>query len=223
METVVIANAFTEKSVVMKKPRKREEDNLSVYVLGVDPGAVSGWALVRIGDGKPRVIVRGETGRRYQSGGKRLRDPSGGQVARWLISDAIAVVPHEYLAHEVVWFACEGQFIPDQGGKGQCRRAHAVDALTTAQHAGGWLYTAQAAGLEVYQYGDSNFIPPNVWRLGQWGKGIWRSEQAKKHAVKMAKLVFGVELLQRQHHTAEAMFIAAYAGTEILYRMRHSV
>ena len=70
----------------------------------------------------------------------------------------------------------------------------------------------ESLSFEVYHSSDQPDIHPATWRAGVWG-GRWTNEQAKKHAVEMATAVHGVRVPQSHHHTAEAMWIAAYAQT----------
>jgi len=168
------------------------------YVLGVDPGVTSGWCL--FGDGKP--LEWGQTGKPGQR--TTGKDVDG-------VLNAIVDNLSRTNLYELVTLAIEGQFIPDAAGKGDRQRHMANSALVTARMAGIWIGICQAHGLEVL---NMDGIAPVAWRSAVWG-GRWTTEQAKRHSVEMAASVWGVRILKTHHHTAEAMWIASYAWTEL--------
>ena len=191
-----------------------------IYVLGVDPGEIAGWALIRAVLGKSELLYHGETGGKRIRKGRRVSSPSSGVSASEVIAkcqerlerpDNRGVQPGPAQIH----FAIEDQFIPERAGIHEGRRAQAMAILGTARHCGGWEYAAQMHGLELY-----GRVHPDVWRKAQWGRARWRRDQAKRHAVEACKLVFGLRLPQSKHHTAEAAFIASWAAVEILHDRR---
>lgn len=171
-----------------------------IRVLGVDPGSVSGWALLEAWPGGSAVIKYGSVRTDHGLGASQV-------IAQW--------------AHVVdtrPTLAIEGQFVPRQGGKGGKERAQAVDALKTAMHAGGWLYLAESMRWDIYRHSKAQIgIPPQTWRTAIYGscRG-WSSEKFKAHAIWAAKAVHGVELPATKHHVAEAIHIAQYAANGIL-------
>ena len=164
-----------------------------MYVLGVDPGVVSGWCL--FGDGKP--LQWGQTGKP----GTRT---TGADVA-----DALKLC--RSITDAPLMLAIEGQFIPNTAGKGGAERHMANSALVTARMAGIWIGVCQAQGLKTF---NADGIAPTTWRSKAWG-GRYTSEQAKRHSVEMAASAWGIRVLKTHHHTAEAMWIASYAWTEL--------
>jgi hypothetical protein len=156
--------------------------------------------------------------------GKRIMARSNGSIASEIIAKCQTRLedPDDHHSQQSVpiILAVEDQFVPREGGAGQTSRAKAVSILDTSRHAGGWIYIAQIMGLEIYEHRGSPGVLPEHWRAGQWGRPFWRTEHAKRHAVQLARDVFGVSLPPGKHHTAEAAFIAAYAASEILFRRR---
>lgn len=184
-----------------------------IHVLGIDPGAISGWALVvKEGHCRARVLAHGRTGRRTKPG----MIQSDGMAAYRVLREIGPVVGEQ---HWPPWLAIEGQFIPREGGVHDKQRSHAIDALETARHAGGWLYVAQRYGLPVYRHKGQPTIPPGVWRRGIYGRAApRRAEQAKRVAIEVAARVYETKILRTHHHTAEAILIAAYAADELYIR-----
>jgi hypothetical protein len=163
------------------------------YILGVDPGVVSGWCL--FGDGKP--LLWGQTG-------KPGRHTTGEDV--WDVFAQIETLDDG--CHQAgITLAIEGQYLPDAAGKGQKHRMQAVSTLTLCQMAGIWMGISQVHGAEMLSGGP---IAPVTWRSAVWG-GRWTTEQAKRHAVEMAAATWGIRILKSHHHEAEAMWIASYA------------
>lgn len=171
------------------------------YVLGVDPGVISGWALV---GGRPaRPIVWGQVGAR----GRRM---TGAEVHD-VLQQCGAEIPADQWPPVL---AIEGQFIPPDGGAGGRHRAHAASSLLTARCAGVWIGLAERYGLPAYQHKGEPAIPPQTWRAGVWG-GRWTTEAAKRHAVELAAQLWGIRILKTHHHTAEAAWIGLYALEEL--------
>jgi len=173
------------------------------YILGVDPGVVSGYALLSPA-GKP--IAWGQTGT-----GSRRGAPVDITAA---LSECRAVM-RPVSAFDVV-LAVEGQFVPSKAGQGQSDRHKAVAILKTSQSAGMWIGIAGAKGAALF---DPDGIQPSVWRAAVWG-GRWTTAQAKRHAVEMAAHTWGIRVLRTHHHTAEAMWIASYAWGELRAKAR---
>lgn len=163
------------------------------YVLGVDPGVTSGWCL--FGDGKP--IEWGQTG--------KPKHRTTGANVYGVVNQILGGIRQPTIV------AIEGQFLPDAAGKGQRHRMQAVSTLITSRMAGIWMGVCQAHGLEVF---NADGIAPVTWRSAVWG-GRWTTEQAKRHSVEMAASAWGIRVLKSHHHTAEAMWIASYAWTEL--------
>lgn len=179
-----------------------------IYVAGVDPGVTSGWALACHLRPKLRIVDHGQLGKRFRPHGRDIRGVLEGCLDRARSTGG------------TLQLACEGQFIPDKAGKGQEKRAQAVDILKTAIVAGQWIGIAQSLGIEVFESKGEPTIQFDVWRKAVWGHARWRTEQAKRHAVEMLAYTYGVRLPIGQHHTAEAAWIAAYAATELDHRAR---
>lgn len=177
------------------------------YVLGVDPGVISGWAFV----GSNGPILWGQCG-------KKGAGCTGADVR---------IVLNECHTERFV-LAIEGQFLPDESGKSIVKgrgkesakdRHKAVSSLKTALYAGMWIGICQEHGIDVFKHEDKRgrrelTIPPVTWRSKVWG-GRWTNEQAKKHAVEMANAVWNITVLKTHHHEAEAMWIAEYALREL--------
>jgi hypothetical protein len=181
------------------------------FVLGVDPGVVSGWALVGERPGKP--LLWGQAGCVYQRNRQRVVERCTGTEVEMVLRRCYEEIGDE----GALSVAVEGQFIPPAAGKGGEQRSHAVSSLLTARHAGIWIGVAQAHGLDVFEHQDEPAIPPNVWRAAVWG-GRWRTEQAKRHAVELTRLSWGIDIPRTQHHTAEAIWIGLYAIGELRAR-----
>lgn len=174
-----------------------------LWVLGVDPGAVAGWALVHLERGRVQLHLYGEVGRRDV--------PCTGDLMLEVIRQAVEA------AGGVPWLAVEGQFIPGRGGAGQAERAQAVDALETARQAGGWRCIGEAEGLPLYSRGG---VQPATWRAGVYGRGGPRlhTREQKARAVEVALQVHGVKLPASRHHMAEAIHLATWCAEELQHR-----
>jgi Holliday junction resolvasome RuvABC endonuclease subunit len=175
----------------------------TMLILGVDPGVVSGWAL--IGGNPPRPLDWGHAGKAgkkgYRGTGQHVKD-----VLERCGELCVGVWPP--------MLAIEGQFVANKAQKGGKDRAKAVRTLITARHAGIWIGVCQEHGLPVYEINGEPGIQPVTWRSAVWG-GQWTTEQAKIHAVETVKNLWGIRILKTYHHTAEAIWIGMYAATEL--------
>lgn len=172
---------------------------MTPYVLGVDPGHVSGWCL--FGGPKGVPLDWGQTGAK----GRRTTG-----VDVWAVLT-------EKCRDRPLCVAVEGQFVLDGGGKGGWNHGKTLSTLKTAHIAGVWEGVSEALGASLYAEGG---IQPTSWRSAVWG-GRWSTEQAKAHAVKMALHTWGIRILKTHHHTAEALWIASYAHGELAAQQRH--
>jgi Holliday junction resolvasome RuvABC endonuclease subunit len=159
-----------------------------IYIIGVDPGYISGWAVL---DNTGKPVDWGQLGTRK----KRI---TGKQIAD-LIYDRI----HEYRPLQVI---AEGQFLPQLAGAGQRDRHKAVATLKTARIRGAWELMCESDDIELHA---ESGVLANKWRGAVWG-GRWTTEAAKKNAVKMAFYTWGIRIKDSHHHVAEAMWIGSY-------------
>lgn len=170
------------------------------YVLGVDPGVISGWGLLGT-DGRP--ITWGQTG-------KPGRRTTGVDVERVLQECFAECDPADLV------LAVEGQFVLAGGGKGGASHGQTLSTLVTARIRGMWEGAAEAAGLELFA---EDGIQPTTWRSAVWG-GRWTTEAAKRNAVEMAAHVWGIRLKKGHHHVGEGLWIAKYASDVLRMRER---
>ncbi len=163
----------------------------NLYILGVDPGNRSGAVLLDFSGG-----VRGKWG----LGAKDA--PTNGSDVFEVCLEANRIADDDGCT---VILAVEAQFIPGAAGYGQNRRAHAVDALKVASHAGGWKSVAQLCGWHVW--GEP--IHPNKWRQGVYGgHKIVKAEEYSTWAIEAFWNEFG--LFNKDEHVAEAGLIALW-------------
>lgn len=181
-----------------------------IYVLGVDPGAISGWALLAGGlDHKLSLLGYGHTGQRPD----HLTD---GRQIRVVLTEAGKLLKGSWPPT----LAVEELFLPDAPHHGK-QRAMAVSTLKTQLVAGRWVGIAEAYGCPIYEHTKGTAgIPPAVWRGAEWGRSRWRTDQAKKYAVEAVKLIWGIDIPETHHHTAEAVFIGSYCATQIRNKKR---
>lgn len=167
------------------------------YVLGVDPGYISGWAFLDLG-GTP--IDWGQTGKK----GKRTTGP-----------EIVDIMENRLGQFRPLVLAIEGQFVLDGGGKGGANHGKTLSTFGTTRIRGMWEAVAEICEVELFA---EEGIQATTWRNAVWGKGLWTTEQSKKHAVAMALAAWGVSVLKTHHHEAEAMWIAVYAQRELKIR-----
>lgn len=163
-----------------------------IYALGIDPGSVSGYALVSLPTptGKPQLVAHGEARRVPYSA---------------TLDDLQARVGVMEQVHACV----EHQFLPSDAGKGAAHRAHAVDALACAASRGSWVEACSRRGWPV------STVLPQVWRsdmLSPYWRPTSRSEECKDLAVRAFTGLFGIRLAKSHHHVAEAALIACWVG-----------
>jgi hypothetical protein len=172
----------------------------ALWVLGVDPGAISGWALVNP-DGFPQCF--GQTGAK------------GRAMTGLDVFDVLEECgPEVGFGDWPPVLAVEGQFLKRAVNEGGRDRFLGVSTLETSRYRGAWLGVCARYALPVFKHKGKQAIPSNVWRASQWG-GTWSTEAAKVHAVNQAEQRFGVTLPITHHHTAEAIFIARHAQHEL--------
>ena len=86
-----------------------------LYILGIDPGVVTGLGLLKITGNSAEAVC-------HSSKGTRTKPCNGLDAWEVLLS-----------THALVGSACvlavEGQFLPTYAGAGQAKRAHALGAL----------------------------------------------------------------------------------------------
>lgn len=180
-----------------------------IYVIGLDPGSISGWALVAADlAGRIQILAHGHTG--------KPGEPTQGGAVRTVLARIGTDYPN-------IWpptVVSERLFIPDAPHHGKQRGA-AVGVFGSQIHLGRWLGVAEAFGCPVYVHHDKKEgVPPSIWRKAQWGRAQWTTPAAKEHAVRAARTVWGLELPKAHHHAAEACFIGAFGATEIRQQRR---
>lgn len=168
------------------------------YVLGIDPGVISGYALLGL-DGIP--LVWGQTG-----AAKRRGTGDDAMMAIANCADTIGAPASQ------ITLAIEGQFILQGGGKGGDKWGSSLATLKTARHAGIWIGVAQSLGMPVFEHNGEPSIQPQTWRGRVWG-GRWSTDEAKAEAIRRAETAWGIVVQAGRHHTAEAMWIAKYVQT----------
>lgn len=167
------------------------------WTLGVDPGSVSGWALY---SPSCRPELWGKTG--------RPGHPTTGADVYNVLERCGEHMPRGDWPPVL---GVESQFIPRAAGKGQGARHKAVSVLKTAACTGRWCGVCERYGLHLVEYAGDVGIPVNVWRHAQWGRSRMSEDEAKQLAVQLAERIWGIRIMITHHHTAEAMFIAAFA------------
>ena len=168
--------------------------NASSYLLAVDPGKISGWAVFKM----PNLLfawgqIKPEKNVQWSQLWQKFQDIDG----RWLI-------------------ICEGQFIPDVPYAAS--RAKKLElfgkqqkSLKIASSAGSWEGVARYLGWEVLPR-----IHPLKWRRGIFGPQKCTANQAKKLAVEIVNKAHELELKSREHHVAEAICIGDYTRKALL-------
>jgi hypothetical protein len=169
-------------------------------VLGVDPGSQSGWA---------RFLGAGHTPGRLDHCGVI----SSSKVC------AIARTVHPGLPPEAplgLYLAIEEQWIPRPGrnpsaAAGAKSHAQATAALGVAEVRGVWRGLAIAAGYSVH------VIHPSTWRSAVLGPHYASAPRAqvKALALEVVAARFGLKLLKKHDHAAEAILLAEYLDTMI--------
>ena len=163
-----------------------------IYVLGIDPGRVSGYALVELPDaGRARVIRLGSA--------KHL-------PYRDVCAELAVLVDPGARRH----MAIEGQFVASRAEQSKAQTAKDQDALLTASAAGSWREAGTAQGWEVLPP-----IMPSTWRskaLSPWWKPTMTGDECKALALRAALGIYGVDIRPQDHHIAEALLIAGYAA-----------
>lgn len=166
----------------------------SHYLLSVDPGKISGWAIFKL----PHLLI---------AYGQLKMDKSEPWVEFW-----------DYHCHyDGDWrIICESQFIPNipfSVSKSQKLELFSKQqkALKIANSAGMWEGMAQYLGWEIMDQ-----VHPNTWRSAIFGKRKMTVDQAKKMSVELVNHTYELALKKYQHHTAEGICIGMYAKQQIL-------
>jgi len=176
------------------------------FVLGVDPGVISGWALFSpeghfLEAGQIRPSKKTSQGEAILTLLARLKSTTG--------------------SFRPITAGIEGQFLPGDAGAGQKSRHKAVSSLQTAISAGRWIGLCEANAVDIYQNGKSNTIPVNIWRRAIYGNNIMTKDQYKKYAITVATRLYQIHLKSNEHHMAEAIHIANYVSVMLRKGLRH--
>ncbi len=132
-------------------------------VLGVDPGSVSGWALLTI-EAAPRVVRCGK----IEFGKPRRREfRTASQCVAWACS-----------GHAVELVAIEGQYLDRDPKK-------IASMIKLCRSAGRWVEAAEEAGLVHWE------INPTKWQAAMLGK--FKRDQMKKISRAVCAQRFGVK------------------------------
>lgn len=165
------------------------------YLLAVDPGRVSGWAIFKL----PALL--------FAYGHLRPDKPKE-WVGFW----------EKYPAYDGRWsLVSEAQFIAPV--KYRSERTKMLEmlskqqkALKTAISAGCWEGAARLNGWDI-----RDRVHPATWRSAIFGKGRYSAPQAKKLALKIVNASYDLKLKNSQHHTAEAICIGDFARKQMLF------
>lgn len=185
------------------------------WVLGVDPGTISGWGLV---DHRGNPIASGQTGRKGSKG--KPTQPTTGADIRRVIEQCADEMAERGVVDNLI-MAVEGQFLKDAAGRKDKDRYLAVGTFETRLIAGKWIGAAEYAGLEVYHHKGHPTIMSQVWRMGVWGCRP-PADKVKAYAVKLTLQAWGLRFPQTQHHTAEALWIAKYVSDLLRFKNRQA-
>jgi Holliday junction resolvasome RuvABC endonuclease subunit len=135
---------------------------------------------------------------------------AGGQGSRKKRGDAMDRIAR----YAATIAAVEDQFvIDDRKMSFRERRGKQVSSIKLAHDAGEW-------GMWLAMHGCSmQYVQPRQWRRASRGSD-WSQKAAKRTAVGLAGLFFDLEIPDSQHHFAEALLIARWAGVEAIHRAR---
>lgn len=176
----------------MTKPRTRH-----FFVLGVDPGRMSGAGLLEVYGKQITLMGMWSFG--------TAKQPCTGTDIWDLMLQAYTLTQGQCIV------GIEDQFLPGSAGVGGQRRAHGVSALITSNHAGQWRGMAHIMGWRVW----AEQLKPNSWRQGIYGgHRIQRGEIYKEWAMAKVLEVFGQSA--KTHHAAEAVLIGYHVCKQIL-------
>lgn len=169
-------------------------------LLAIDPGDVTGLALwTWDGEIGARFIVSHTLGAKDS--------PCSGDMALDKLHKATCTL--QDLSMRTMVLAVEAQWL----GRGKYMRAHAITALGTAGHAGGWRYVAQSLGWTVYRTDGAFGVQPMEWRQGVYGKHrVKKRDEYKAAAVKMVQLQHGIDV---GHDEAEAILIGGFCCRQL--------
>lgn len=166
-----------------------------IAVLGVDPGATTGWALVTCSEeGGPVSLERW---------GKRVNG-QGGWIYQ-IVTDAVDLSTWAFDGAEL-WLAVETQYIPGYERDKIVQVSKSISALKVAAHRGRWLGAAEARGLSVEE------IHPSTWRAAELGAVKIKRAQIKALSLQVAGAAWPelASLKKSEDHIAEAALIARY-------------
>jgi Holliday junction resolvasome RuvABC endonuclease subunit len=135
-------------------------------VLGVDPGAVSGWGLVTV-EAAPRLVSFGKI---EFAKPRRKEFRTASQCVRWALSTP----------NEVALVAIEGQYL-DRDPK------RIASMIKLCRSAGRWVEAAEDAGLKHWE------INPTTWQSATLGARFTR-DQLKKISRAVCAQRFGVNI-----------------------------
>jgi Holliday junction resolvasome RuvABC endonuclease subunit len=165
-------------------------------VLGVDPGEVSGWALVTVGP-DPRLIAVGS-----------LAVHGGGG----LHAQATALVRQLDMMTSDPQFACPRAIIEDQYlARGEKENVRALTSL--ARMAGRWTEFCLTWGLDVER------VQASRWQADVLGKGLGVTARAESAMRKLASVGHAQRLWPRvavewDEHAADAALMARWSAVE---------
>jgi len=160
-------------------------------VLAIDPGAVSGWALLTVGP-SPEPILRGIF--RFTKPPKGQHD-SPSALVRSLLEEAAVRCMH------IDRCVIEDQYLgenPDSMKK-------------LARNAGRWEEAARVAGLRV------EYVFPSTWQSAELGMRGATSDVLRRAADAKA---FGLWKLEAPEHVIDACFIGRFVAVKMDFRAR---
>jgi Holliday junction resolvasome RuvABC endonuclease subunit len=166
-----------------------------IAVLGVDPGATTGWALVTCEEAGGAVSLE-----RWGKGINRDGD--------WVYQLVKGTVDRSIWVHDGadLWLAVEKQYIPGYERDKKVQIAKSISALKVAVHRGRWLGAAEAHGLSVQE------VHPKSWQAAELGAVKTKRAQIKALALQKASALWPElqGLKKSEDHIAEAALIARY-------------
>lgn len=166
-----------------------------IAVLGVDPGATTGWALVTCKERGGPVSL--------ETWGKRVA--INGVWIHRIVRDAVEQATWQFDGAEL-WLAIEEQFVAAHETSRKVQTAKSISALKVAVHRGRWLGAAEAQGLSIQE------IQPSTWRAAELGTARLKKDRIKALALKTVGHIWPelAVLKKSEDHVAEAALIARY-------------
>ena len=167
------------------------------YLLAIDPGQVSGWAVLTI-EASPKLISTGKV--------DFTRPLPWDEGDPRIVKSASDVFVRIRVCTQGDTMAIEDQYL-DRGAKEN------VDTLKKlARNAGRWAEAAAHRGMRV------RWIPPITWITKELGKGL-RRQQIEILARQKVDTLYGAD--NRSEHENAAVLIGRYAATEIFWSGKH--